>query len=405
MKLGIIGSGMIVKDFLSFAHELSEIKLEAITARNIENLKELQSKYNIKEIYNDIDLCLQNKEIDTIYVAVPNHLHYTVAKKALEAGKNVICEKPFTLKYDEAVELFEIAEDKGLILIEAITNQYQKNYLDIKDNIDNIGEIRLVECNFSQLSSRYEAFKNGVIAPVFDKSKGGGVLGDLNIYNIHFVVGLFGKPNKVHYSPNIVNDVDTSGILLLEYDNFKVVCIAAKDTFNNSYVNIQGDQGIIKVIGPTNEVPNYSIQTKDNLINENKNSIDEQDWRYIFISYYKVMFNKMNRSQYRLKAPNWLGRPDEMLLIPNKNSRARNFDIHLLALKEKLKEFKIDSYYESEPGIGTLDRVLHVKNIYEVRFYKNCYYFKKYEDEKYSVLKEFPASYLKMAEYLSNKLQ
>ena len=271
MKLGIIGSGMIVKDFLSFAHELPEIKLEAIAARNIENLKELQSKYNIKNIYTDIKLCLENKEIDTIYVAVPNNLHYTVAKKALEAGKNVICEKPFTLKYDEAVELFEIAEDKGLILIEAITNQYQKNYLDIKDNIDNIGEIRLVECNFSQLSSRYEAFKNGVIAPVFDKSKGGGVLGDLNIYNIHFVVGLFGKPNKVHYSPNIVNDVDTSGILLLEYDNFKVVCIAAKDTFNNSYVNIQGDQGIIKVIGPTNEVPNYSIQTKDNFIDENKN--------------------------------------------------------------------------------------------------------------------------------------
>ncbi|MGP1513422.1 Gfo/Idh/MocA family protein [Gemella taiwanensis] len=271
MKLGIIGSGMIVKDFLSFAHELPEIKLEAIAARNIENLKELQSKYNIKNIYTDIDLCLENKEIDAIYVAVPNNIHYTVAKKALEAGKNVICEKPFTLKYDEAVELFEIAEAKGLILIEAITNQYQKNYLDIKDNIDNIGEIRLVECNFSQLSSRYEAFKNGVIAPVFDKSKGGGVLGDLNIYNIHFVVGLFGKPNKVHYSPNIVNDVDTSGVLLLEYDNFKVVCIAAKDTFNNSYVNIQGDQGIIKVIGPTNEVPNYSIQTKDNFINENNN--------------------------------------------------------------------------------------------------------------------------------------
>ena len=271
MKLGIIGSGMIVKDFLSFAYELPEIKLEAIMARNIENLKELQSKYNINNIYTDIDLCLENKEVDTIYVAVPNNLHYSVAKKALEAGKNVICEKPFTLKYEEAVELFEITEARGLILIEAITNQYQKNYLDIKANIDNIGEIRLVECNFSQLSSRYEAFKNGILAPVFDKSKGGGVLGDLNIYNIHFVVGLFGKPNKVHYSPNIVNDVDTSGILLLEYDNFKVVCIAAKDTFNNSYVNIQGDQGIIKVIGPTNEVPNYSIQTKDNFIEENNN--------------------------------------------------------------------------------------------------------------------------------------
>ena len=83
MKLGIIGSGMIVKDFLSFAHELSEIKLEAITARNIENLKELQNKYNIKEIYTDIDLCLKNNEIDTIYVEVPNKLNYEVANKAL----------------------------------------------------------------------------------------------------------------------------------------------------------------------------------------------------------------------------------------------------------------------------------------------------------------------------------
>lgn len=141
------------------------------------------------------------------------------------------------------------------------------------------------------------------------------------------------------------------------------------------------------------------------IINENISSIDEQDWRYIFISYYKVMFNKMNRSQYRLKAPNWLGRPDEMLLIPNKNSRAKNTDIHLLALQEKLKEFKIKSNYESEPGIGTLDRVLHVKNLYEVRFYGNHYIFKKYEDEKYSKLTKSPASFMKMAEFLRNELQ
>lgn len=141
------------------------------------------------------------------------------------------------------------------------------------------------------------------------------------------------------------------------------------------------------------------------IIKENINSIDEQDWRYIFILYYKLMFSKMNRSQYRLKAPNWSGRPDEMLLIPNKNSRARNFDIHLLALQEKLKEFNIKSDYESQPSLDTLDRVLHVENFYEVRFYKDHYKFKKYEDEKYYKLNEFPASYLKIAEYLRNKLQ
>ena len=271
MNLGIVGAGMIVKDFLSFSHELPEIKLEAIVARNIENLKNLQSTYNIKQIYTDLDECLSSPSIDTIYVAVPNNLHYSVAKKALEAGKNVICEKPFTLDYHETVELFELAESKNLILIEAITNQYLPNYLEIKENLSQIGNIRLVECNFSQLSSRYEAFKKGIIAPVFDKNQGGGVLGDLNIYNIHFVVGLFGAPKNSEYYPNIVREVDTSGILILEYDEFKVVCIAAKDTYNNSYANIQGDKGLIKVIGTLNEVPNYIIKNNEVEMKVNKN--------------------------------------------------------------------------------------------------------------------------------------
>ena len=271
MNLGIVGAGMIVKDFLSFTHEIPEIKLEAIVARNIENLKNLQSIYNIKEIFTDLDECLSNPSIDTIYVAVPNNLHYSVAKKALEAGKNVICEKPFTLDYNETVELFQLAESKNLILIEAITNQYLPNYLEIKENLSQIGNIRLVECNFSQLSSRYEAFKKGIITPVFDKNQGGGVLGDLNIYNIHFVVGLFGAPKNSEYYPNIVREVDTSGILILEYDEFKVVCIAAKDTYNNSYANIQGDKGLIKVIGTLNEVPNYIIKNNEVEMKVNKN--------------------------------------------------------------------------------------------------------------------------------------
>ena len=271
MNLGIVGAGMIVKDFLSFTHELPEIKLEAIVARNIENLKNLQSIYNIKEIFTDLDECLSSPSIDTIYVAVPNNLHYSVAKKALEAGKNVICEKPFTLDYNETVELFQLAESENLILIEAITNQYLPNYLEIKENLSQIGNIRLVECNFSQLSSRYEAFKKGIIAPVFDKNQGGGVLGDLNIYNIHFVVGLFGTPKNSKYYPNIVREVDTSGILILKYDEFKVVCIAAKDTYNNSYANIQGDKGLIKVIGTLNEVPNYIIKNNEVEMKVNKN--------------------------------------------------------------------------------------------------------------------------------------
>lgn len=87
MNLGIIGAGMIVKDFLSFVHELPEINLEAIVARNLENLKRLSDEYEIKNIYTNIEECLANTAIDTIYVAVPNNLHYSVAKKSFRSRK------------------------------------------------------------------------------------------------------------------------------------------------------------------------------------------------------------------------------------------------------------------------------------------------------------------------------
>ena len=272
MNLGIIGAGLIVKDFLTISKDLSEIKLKAIvgTTRSIENLENLSATYGIEKIFTDIDSCLEQDDIDTIYVAIPNNMHYDIVKKALLKGKNVICEKPFTLFYEETKELVELARSKNLILIEAITNQYLDNYLEIKKRVAELGEVRLIEANFSQLSSRYGAFKEGVLAPVFDKTKGGGVLNDLNIYNIHFVVGIFGKPTDVKYYPNIVRDVDTSGILVLQYETFKAVCIAAKDTFNNSYVHIQGDEGLLTMHGGSNEVASYSIKTKD-ILEENIN--------------------------------------------------------------------------------------------------------------------------------------
>lgn len=140
------------------------------------------------------------------------------------------------------------------------------------------------------------------------------------------------------------------------------------------------------------------------IIQKNMSSIDMKDWRYPFICYYDVMFNKMSPTQYRLKAPSWdgHGRPDEMLLIPNKHSSAKNFDIHLIALAEKLKEYKIYSRYESEPGLYTTERILYVSEIYEVRFIGDCFYFKKIDED--DTLDKSPESFLKLAEYLKESI-
>lgn len=262
MKLAILGAGMIVKDFLIITKDLPEIELSAIvgTENDKENMELLSDLYGIKNVYTDYGKCLETCDIDTVYVALPNHLHFSFAKKALEAGKNVICEKPFTLKLEEMLELKDLAINKNLILVEAITNQYLKNYRQIKEDMSQIGEVKLLECNYSQYSSRYDSFKNGTVLPAFNPKFGGGALMDINIYNIHFVVGLLGEPQFIKYYANIEKGIDTSGVLILDYGKTKAVCIGAKDSTAAIRSTIQGNKGSIIVNGPTNVIDFYDKQ-------------------------------------------------------------------------------------------------------------------------------------------------
>ena len=264
MKLAVLGTGKIVQEFLPMIQQVTDVELVALlsTPRSLDKAKEMQVQYHIQEVYTDYETLLGNATIDTVYVALPNHLHYQYTKAALLQGKNVICEKPFTLNSQQLQELIQIATEKRLILLEAITNQYLNNFLQIKKDLAQLGKIKIVECNYSQYSSRYDAFKEGKILPAFDPQKGGGALMDINIYNIHFIVGLFGKPEKVQYLANIERDIDTSGILVLDYGAFKAVCIGAKDSTAQIRSVIQGTDGSIEVLGATNEMPRYERRSK-----------------------------------------------------------------------------------------------------------------------------------------------
>lgn len=261
MKLGIIGSGMIVQDFLTITPILPEIELTAILGRkqSSEKINNLVNKYHIQKAYYDYEKLLNDHDIDTVYIALPNHLHFQYAKKALECHKHVICEKPFTTNLKQLDQLIDLATNNNCLLFEAITNQYLPVYQQIKEQLSTIGKISIVSCNFSQYSSRYDDFKQGIIHPVFDFNKAGGALMDLNVYNIHFITGLFGQPNQVTYHANIENNIDTSGILFLDYSDFKVVCIGAKDSSAPITSTIQGNLGCIKIDGPVSVLNNIQI--------------------------------------------------------------------------------------------------------------------------------------------------
>ena len=265
MKIGILGTGAIVQDFLT---AISELKIDYVailsTERSRDKVEKLAAKYNLDKIYFNYAELLQDKQIDTIYVALPNHLHYQFAKTALESNKNVIVEKPAVTNLAEFLELKKLVEERDKIFIEATTTHYLPAFAEIKSDLKKLGEIKIVSLNYSQYSSRYDAFKAGEILPVFDPAKGGGAIMDINFYNINFVVGLFGKPESVFYTANIERGIDTSGILILDYGKFKAVCVGAKDCQAITTSTIQGDKGYIFLNTPANRFESYTVTDNAN---------------------------------------------------------------------------------------------------------------------------------------------
>ena len=258
MKIGIAGSGMIVSTFLSIKEYLDNIEIASICGRKHSFEKMLGM--NIPNVYTDYEEMLKT-DIDTVYIAVPNSMHYEYGIKAIEYGKNLIVEKPITSNYKEAKALFDKAVKKGVFVFEAITMIQLENYKKIAEYLKKIGNIKIVECNYSQYSSRYDKFLKGDPAPVFRYEMSGGAFMDLNLYNIYFVIGLFGKPLNAVYYPNIEQNIDTSGIAVLEYDKFKAVCIGAKDCKADPFCIIEGDKGFIRLNSAANACDDFTVKT------------------------------------------------------------------------------------------------------------------------------------------------
>ena len=214
-------------------------------------------------VYTDYAAMLRETDADAVYLGVPNALHYRMAEQALLAGRNVILEKPLASNLREAQQLSALARQEKLFLYEAITTVYQPDYAALKENLHRIGEIKLVTCNFSQYSSRYDAFQRGEIAPVFDTAQSGGVLMDLNLYNIHWLLGLFGVPEQVEYHANMDRGVDTSGIVLLRYPGFQAVSLAAKDCGAPTQYVIEGTEGYLMQNTPANICGEVTLHFND----------------------------------------------------------------------------------------------------------------------------------------------
>lgn len=257
-KIVLVGTGMLGRQMLPVLDELEEFEIVAIcgTENSEDVILQLQEEYHIPKAYTNYSKMLKDKHLgaDVIYLAVPNHLHFLMAKEAIERGYHVFVEKPFVLSYENAKELVQMARDRHLLVLEAISNQYLPMFKKIRDALPMVGTIRHVNINFSQYSSRFDKFMAGEYVRVFDPEIGGGALMDINIYNLHLAVGLFGFPSDGIYFSNMIKDVDTSGTAVLRYPDFICTCIGAKDAQGPSDFVIEGTAGYLKVGAPANHL-------------------------------------------------------------------------------------------------------------------------------------------------------
>ncbi|HFH9952766.1 TPA: DUF262 domain-containing protein [Streptococcus suis] len=315
-------------------------------------------------------------------------------------------------RYERAINGVNEQLDHTLDLLEFIARDNKITGFNIEQMTEEIEKARLILDNRSLANIIYRAEKH----PYF----GGQIRGsfyfernDSSIEKLTTISKYWEKIERIFESEHVKEGILLRTALLslgdytLKVDSYKTLCQddpnegsstpSLKRLFSsqNKYVKILLDE-----LDET-----QSLQDEYNrIIDKNIIRLDVSDWRYAFIKYYNKMFGRMNHTQYRLKSPEWAGRPNEMLLIPNKNSRARNFDIHLLALLEKLKEYKLYAEYYSEPGLSTVDRYL-ILDDYQIRFYSDKFVFKKEGDPNWSSLVENSASFESIAEYLQEKIK
>ena len=306
MRIGTIGTGQIVHEILKGVQAAEGVSCGAVYSRRRETGAALAERFGVEKVYTDLEAFLSDGDLDVIYIASPNSLHAQHARLALEHGKHVWLEKPFTPTLGEAEDLFRLAEERDLFLLEAVTTQSLPNYKTLRELLPQVGRVKIVQCCYSQYSSRYDALLAGETPNVFNPAFAGGALMDLNFYNVAFAVSLFGTPLEASYYANRhENGVDLSGVLVMRYPDFICTCEGAKDTWGVNSAQIQGERGFLYVKDGCNWFSEVTLETK-----EGRRQYNAQDpgahWHYEVRELAEIIHTR-DRSEYERRKALTLG--------------------------------------------------------------------------------------------------
>ncbi|WP_409290768.1 Gfo/Idh/MocA family protein [Peribacillus sp. SCS-37] len=266
MKLGTIGTSWITESFIEAAASSGRLTLTSVYSRSLEKAEQFAAKHGAEYAFEDLEEMAASEQVEAVYIASPNSHHFEQAKVLIQHGKHVICEKPIFSNLKEWDEIYQLAEEHGVYVLEAIRNIHSPNFEILKDKLEKAGTIRSALFHYLQYSSRYDAFLDGQEPNVFSPEFSGGAMTDLGVYPLYVAAGLFGKPEKISYHPVLLrNGADGSGTLVLEYGSF--VCTVLFSKITQSYIEseIHGEQGsfILDKVSPIGRISFVDNRTRE----------------------------------------------------------------------------------------------------------------------------------------------
>ncbi len=245
IKFGVIGSGWIAEEFVKGAELVDGLEFSAMYSRTYDKGKEFSSKFADVPVYTDLQKFAES-DIDAVYIASPNVCHYEQSKLMLQHGKHVLCEKPITILPEEFEELRALADSKKLVYTEAIMMLHLPAENIVKNELKKLGKITTAHFDFSQLSSKYSALKNGENPNIFNPEMKTGCLRDLGIYCFYPAIDFFGVPDEIISTAGFVETgADGYGTTILKYPQMLVTLTYSKIGQDCCGSQIIGDEGTI----------------------------------------------------------------------------------------------------------------------------------------------------------------
>lgn len=191
LRYGILSTSSIAPRFIAAVRAAGAGEIVALSSRTLEKAKEKADLWNIPKAYGSHEELLADEDVNIVYISSVNAQHYPMAKAAILAGKHVVCEKPCTTSAANTRELFALAREKGVFLMEAEKMLFLPAIQELKKRIEqgDLGEIYMAELSHS--------FSAGYNTWLFDPAAGGGTLLSSGIYAVQLLQWLFGSMKSI----------------------------------------------------------------------------------------------------------------------------------------------------------------------------------------------------------------